>query len=72
METNEFTKCNRFKQNKLTKSKMSSSNQLSSHVFSDGKWIRIQVEMAQSQIGNNNNNMLVHLPPVSRTHDQIA
>ena len=55
---------------------MSSSNQLTSHIFNDQKLTPIQADMAQSQIGNNNNNndnnMLVHLPPVSRTHDQIV
>ena len=44
---------------------MSSSNQLRSYVFSDGKLIPIQAEMAQRQISNNDNNMLFHLPPAS-------
>ena len=44
---------------------MSSSNQLRSYLFSDGKLISIQAEMAQRQISNNDNNMLFHLPPAS-------
>ena len=50
---------------------MLSSNWLTTHEFSDGKLVSKQAEMTQSQIGNNNN-MLFHLPPVWRTHDQIA
>ena len=42
---------------------MSSSNQLTLYVFSDGKLIPIQEEMAQSQIGDNNNIRLFQSPP---------
>ena len=51
--------------NIAVKVKMSNSNQLRSHAFSDGKLIPIQVEMAQRQISNNDNNMFFHLPPAS-------
>ena len=49
---------------------MSSSNHSTWYVFSDGKLILIQAEMARSQIShnnnnNNNNNMLFNLPPAS-------
>ena len=44
---------------------MASSNQLRSYVFSYGKLILIQAEMTQSQISNNDNNMLFHLLPAS-------
>lgn len=44
---------------------MLSSNKLISYAFSDVKLIPIQAEVAQSQINNNNNNMLFHLLPLS-------
>ena len=52
-------------QKSLRKVKMSSSNQLRSYVFSNGKLIPIQAEMAQRQISNNDNNMLFYLLPAS-------
>ena len=42
-----------------------SSNQLMSCAFSDGKLIPTQEEIAKSQVSNNNDNMLFHLPPAS-------
>ena len=44
---------------------MTSSNQLTSYVFSDRKLIPMQAEMAQSQISDNNNSMFFHLSPAS-------
>ena len=44
---------------------MTSSNQLTSYVFSDRKLIPMQAEMAQSQISDNNNTMFFHLSPAS-------
>ena len=42
--------------------KMSSSSK-TLYVFSDGKFIAIQVEMAHGQISNINNNILFHRSP---------
>ena len=42
-----------------------SSNQLMLCAFSDGKLIPTQEEIAKSQVSNNNDNMLFHLPPAS-------
>ena len=44
---------------------MTSSNQLTSYVFSDRKLIPMQAEMVQSQISDNNNSMFFHLSPAS-------
>ena len=44
---------------------MSSSNRMIFYVFSDGKLIQIRAEIAQSQISDDNNNMLFHFPAAS-------